>query len=105
MDLDDVWRTIDSERTSLADVIDDLSPAEWETPSLCAGWRVRDVAAHPTPAHPGAGGATAAARPPARGPPPAGPRRRGAPAPGAPGRVGRDRGRRPGAGQLRPDDP
>jgi uncharacterized protein (TIGR03083 family) len=48
MDLDDVWRTIDSERASLADLFDDLSPAEWETPSLCAGWRVRDVAAHLT---------------------------------------------------------
>ncbi len=27
---------------------------EWETPSLCAGWRVRDVAAHLTLAHMGA---------------------------------------------------
>ncbi|GAB3313956.1 maleylpyruvate isomerase family mycothiol-dependent enzyme [Geodermatophilus aquaeductus] len=48
MDLDDVWRTIDAQRASLADLLDDLSPAEWETPSLCAGWRVRDVAAHLT---------------------------------------------------------
>ena len=51
MDLDDVWRTIDSERAGLADLLDELSPAEWETPSLCAGWRVRDVAAHLTLAH------------------------------------------------------
>ena len=48
MDLDDVWRTIDSQRASLADLFEDLSPAEWETPSLCTGWRVRDVAAHLT---------------------------------------------------------
>jgi uncharacterized protein (TIGR03083 family) len=31
---------------ALADLLDELSDAEWETPSLCAGWRVRDVAAH-----------------------------------------------------------
>ena len=53
MDLDDVWRSIDSERLSLADLLDDLSPAEWETPSLCAGWLVRDVATHLTQAHMG----------------------------------------------------
>ena len=48
MDRDQVWQTIDRERLSLADLFDDLSPQEWETPSLCAGWRVRDVAAHLT---------------------------------------------------------
>ena len=61
MDLDDVWRTIDSQRASLADLLDDLSPAEWETPSLCAGWRVRDVAAHLTLAQMGPWPATVAA--------------------------------------------
>ena len=53
MDLDDVWRSIDSERASLADLLDDLSPAEWETASLCNAWRVRDVAAHLTQAQMG----------------------------------------------------
>ncbi|MFR9774794.1 maleylpyruvate isomerase family mycothiol-dependent enzyme [Micromonospora sp. MS34] len=53
MHRDDIWRTIDDERASLADLLDDLSPAEWEVPSLCAGWRVRDVAAHLTLAHTG----------------------------------------------------
>ena len=53
MDLDDVWRTIDSQRASVADLLDDLSPEEWETPSLCDAWRVRDVAAHLTQAHMG----------------------------------------------------
>jgi len=48
MDRDQVWQVIDRERLSLADLFDDLSPQEWETPSLCAGWRVRDVAAHLT---------------------------------------------------------
>ena len=53
MDLDDVWRTIDAQRLSLADLLDDLSPAEWATPSLCSGWLVRDVATHLTQAHMG----------------------------------------------------
>ncbi|MGY1738518.1 maleylpyruvate isomerase family mycothiol-dependent enzyme [Geodermatophilus sp. SYSU D00684] len=53
MDLDDVWRWTDSQRASLADLLDDLSPAEWETPSLCEAWRVRDVAAHLTLAQTG----------------------------------------------------
>ena len=57
MDLDDVWRTIDQQRTSLADLFDDLAPSEWESPSLCTDWRVRDVAAHLTLAHTGLGGA------------------------------------------------
>ncbi|WP_336028698.1 maleylpyruvate isomerase family mycothiol-dependent enzyme [Geodermatophilus sp. FMUSA9-8] len=61
MDTDDVWRMIDSERAGLADLLDELSPAEWETPSLCAGWRVRDVAAHLTLAQMGPWPATVAA--------------------------------------------
>jgi uncharacterized protein (TIGR03083 family) len=48
LDEDAVWAVTDSERSSLADLLEDLSPAEWERPSLCAGWRVRDVAAHLT---------------------------------------------------------
>lgn len=46
MDEDDSWRAITAQRLSLAELLDDLSDAEWEQPSLCAGWRVRDVAAH-----------------------------------------------------------
>jgi uncharacterized protein (TIGR03083 family) len=49
--IDDVWRAIDAERTDLADLLDQLTADEWATPSLCAGWRVRDVAAHLTLAH------------------------------------------------------
>jgi uncharacterized protein (TIGR03083 family) len=48
MDRDQVWEAIDRERLSLADLLDELSAQEWETASLCAGWRVRDVAAHLT---------------------------------------------------------
>lgn len=46
MDREDSWRAIAGLRLGLADLLDQLSEAEWETPSLCAGWRVRDVAAH-----------------------------------------------------------
>lgn len=35
-----------AERRELADVLDDLRPEGWDAPSLCAGWRVREVAAH-----------------------------------------------------------
>jgi uncharacterized protein (TIGR03083 family) len=37
-----------AELTSLADLLDDASDAQWDTPSLCAGWRVREVVAHMT---------------------------------------------------------
>ena len=58
MDQDLVWRHIDTQRARFADLCDDLTPAEWETASLCAGWRVRDVAAHLTLSQTGAGRAT-----------------------------------------------
>jgi uncharacterized protein (TIGR03083 family) len=48
MERDTVWAVVDRERAGLADALDDLTPQEWERPSLCAGWRVRDVAAHLT---------------------------------------------------------
>jgi uncharacterized protein (TIGR03083 family) len=34
------------ERADLADFLATLSPDQWDAPSLCAGWRVRDVVAH-----------------------------------------------------------
>ena len=46
MDTDDLWRTIHHERARLADLLEALTDDEWNAPSLCAGWRVRDVAAH-----------------------------------------------------------
>ncbi len=46
MDREESWRIIETQRLSLADLLEDLSDEEWETASLCAGWRVRDVAAH-----------------------------------------------------------
>lgn len=46
MDVENYWRVIGSERRSLAEQLESLTDQQWETPSLCAGWRVRDVAAH-----------------------------------------------------------
>jgi uncharacterized protein (TIGR03083 family) len=46
MDRDETWRVIAQQRRQLADLLDELSDAEWERRSLCAGWRMRDVAAH-----------------------------------------------------------
>jgi uncharacterized protein (TIGR03083 family) len=33
---------------ALADLLDSLPPEGWDTPSLCEGWRVREVVAHLT---------------------------------------------------------
>jgi uncharacterized protein (TIGR03083 family) len=46
MDVESSWRVIASERRSLANLLEQLTDEQWEAPSLCAGWRVRDVAAH-----------------------------------------------------------
>ncbi|MEO7587357.1 MAG: maleylpyruvate isomerase family mycothiol-dependent enzyme [Arachnia sp.] len=35
-----------AERVDLADFLATLTPEQWETASLCEGWRVRDVVAH-----------------------------------------------------------
>jgi uncharacterized protein (TIGR03083 family) len=35
-----------SERQDLADLLDTLTPEQWGHETLCAGWTVRDVAAH-----------------------------------------------------------
>jgi uncharacterized protein (TIGR03083 family) len=60
VDVADVWRVIDEERTSLAGLLEELTAEEWERPSLCEGWRVRDVAAHLTLAQLDAGAAAVA---------------------------------------------
>jgi hypothetical protein len=46
MDRDDVWKAIDDQRRRLAGMLEDLSEQEWQHPSLCRGWMVRQVAAH-----------------------------------------------------------
>jgi uncharacterized protein (TIGR03083 family) len=44
--MSDLWATIAAERGALAGDLADLTPAQWETPSLCPGWTVRDMVAH-----------------------------------------------------------
>jgi uncharacterized protein (TIGR03083 family) len=46
MDKDTVWRHIHEQRRSLAGHLATLDADQWEQSSLCAGWTVRDVAAH-----------------------------------------------------------
>jgi uncharacterized protein (TIGR03083 family) len=40
------WTWLAAGRRDLADLLETLTPEQWEQPSLCAEWRVRDVAAH-----------------------------------------------------------
>ncbi|MDD7937417.1 maleylpyruvate isomerase family mycothiol-dependent enzyme [Actinomycetospora lutea] len=63
MDLDEKWRTISAQRLVLADLLAGASPADLDRPSLCARWRIRDVAAHValTPRSPGVAGILVAA--------------------------------------------
>ncbi|MFB7532681.1 maleylpyruvate isomerase family mycothiol-dependent enzyme [Streptomyces sp. NPDC056178] len=42
----EIRAAIAAERQELAAVLDGLSEEEWDAPTLCAGWRVREVAAH-----------------------------------------------------------
>ncbi len=46
MDRTAIWDAVHRERSALADLLETLSPEEWEHPTLCPGWVVRDVAAH-----------------------------------------------------------
>lgn len=57
MDADAKWAAIAGERRFLADLMDGRPDDDWERPSLCAEWRVRDVVAHValTPRSPGLG--------------------------------------------------
>ena len=51
MNTDEIWRCVDTERAELADLFETLDAEQWNAPSLCDGWRVRDVAAHLTHSH------------------------------------------------------
>ena len=44
--MSDVWAMVHTERAALIDDLEALDPPAWETPSLCPGWTVHDVAAH-----------------------------------------------------------
>jgi uncharacterized protein (TIGR03083 family) len=47
-DADALWAGIDDHRLRTAALLDGLPPDQWEHPSLCEGWTVREVAAHLT---------------------------------------------------------
>ena len=53
MTADDAWAETDRQRLDLADLLENLSDQQWSLPSLCTGWRIRDVAAHLALAHTG----------------------------------------------------
>ena len=40
------WKLIHTERDALADTLEGLTPEQWATPSLCAGWSVQLAAGH-----------------------------------------------------------
>jgi uncharacterized protein (TIGR03083 family) len=48
MAMADPWPLIHSEREALADDLASVTDEQWATPSLCAGWSVRDVLGHMT---------------------------------------------------------
>ncbi|GAA1616173.1 MULTISPECIES: maleylpyruvate isomerase family mycothiol-dependent enzyme [Kribbella] len=44
----DIRSAVAGERAELADMLAGLTEDDWDRPSLCAGWRVREVVAHIT---------------------------------------------------------
>jgi uncharacterized protein (TIGR03083 family) len=46
--MDELWSTVAAERGALAADLAHLADDRWSTPSLCAGWSVRQVLAHLT---------------------------------------------------------
>jgi len=48
IDADVLWAGIDDQRIRTADLLQGLTPQQWQHPSLCDGWTVRHVAAHLT---------------------------------------------------------
>ena len=40
------WTLVRDERRDVLDFLRELTAEQWVTPSLCEGWRIRDVAAH-----------------------------------------------------------
>jgi uncharacterized protein (TIGR03083 family) len=42
----DVWLDVFEEREALMELLDELTPEQWDARSLCTEWRVRDVVGH-----------------------------------------------------------
>lgn len=45
---EDVRAAVAAERREQAELLAGLTPQQWDAPTLCAGWRVREVVAHTT---------------------------------------------------------
>ena len=46
--IEESWQVVVEQRLAIAELLAGLSEGDWEQPSLCSGWSVRDVAAHVT---------------------------------------------------------
>ena len=44
--MNELWDLVDDERRDLTSLLTSLTEADWDQPSLCEGWRVREVVAH-----------------------------------------------------------
>lgn len=42
----DIWAEVTAERNELCDFLETLNADEWDAPTLCPEWRVRDVVGH-----------------------------------------------------------
>src|SRR4051794_41857366 len=42
----ELWTRTHHQRAAVADLLEKLAPEQWDQPTLCAGWKVRDVVAH-----------------------------------------------------------
>lgn len=42
----DLWTDVQQERQALLELLETLTPEQWDAPSLCTEWRVRDVVGH-----------------------------------------------------------
>lgn len=55
--IEESWQVVVEQRLAIAELLAGLAEWDWEQPSLCSGWSVRDVAAHvtliPLPPSPG----------------------------------------------------
>ncbi|MBI2169388.1 MAG: maleylpyruvate isomerase family mycothiol-dependent enzyme [Actinobacteria bacterium] len=47
----DAWKEIEAERRELADLLESLTPEQWEAQTLCTEWKVRHLVAHLTPSN------------------------------------------------------
>jgi uncharacterized protein (TIGR03083 family) len=46
VDNEDIFRRTTANRLRAADMLSDLTPEQWSTPSLCAGWTIRELGGH-----------------------------------------------------------